>query len=58
MLKHPVEEGFLKSDVTPLLLTLDPLVTQNLFSLRQKLPVKSRVLQEIGRIRRCLGSYH
>jgi hypothetical protein len=45
VLDDPVEEGSLEADVVPDLLTLDPLVAENLFSLSQKLAVESRLLE-------------
>lgn len=58
MLKHPVEQSLFKSDVAAEFFALDPLVTQNLISLRQELPVQAGILQEIGPIRGRVGSSH
>lgn len=40
MLEHPVEQGTFKSDVTSLLLTLKPLVSEDLLTLCLELPVE------------------
>ena len=58
MLEHPVEQGSFKSDVTPLLLALKPLVSEDLLTLRQELPVEGRVFQQVTGISGCKGSCH
>lgn len=58
MLKHPVEQGSFKSNVTPLLLTLKPLVTEDLLTLSLELPVEGRVFQQVTRISRRKSSCH
>jgi len=47
MFHHPVEKSPFKSDVTTLLLTLVPLVAENLLPFRLKFPVESRIPEQI-----------
>jgi len=58
MLQHPVKKRPFKSDVATMLLTLDPLVTQNFIPFRQELTVERRVLQKITGIHGCMGTRH
>jgi hypothetical protein len=51
VLKHPVQQGFLEAYVTTLLFTFNPLVPQNLFALREELPIEGGTLEEVGPIR-------
>lgn len=52
MLEHPVEQGSFKSNVTSLLLTLKPLVSEDLLTLCLELSVEGRVFQQVTRISR------
>lgn len=52
----PIQQRPLKPDIMPHLLGLDPLVTQNLLTLSQKLLVEAGVLHKI--VRRPLGGCH
>lgn len=47
MLHHPVEKSPFKSDVPTLLLTLIPLVTENLLPFRLEFSVKGRIPEQI-----------
>lgn len=58
MLEHPVEQGSFKSYVSSLLLTLKPLVTEDLLTLSLELSVEGRVFQQVTRISRRKSTCH
>ena len=47
MLHHPIKKSPFKSDVTPLFLTLAPLVPENFLPFRLEFPVKGRIPEQI-----------
>lgn len=62
MFKDPVEQSFLKSNVVTGLFAFEPLMTEDLFALGDKLLVKERFFHEIGVIVRWgthgAGKFH
>lgn len=62
MFHDPVEESFFKSDIVAGLLTLDPLVTEDLFPFGEKFLVEQGLANKFGRFisRRahCCGEHN
>ncbi len=56
VVSDPVEQGAFEADVSPGFLGLDPLVTQNLILLGEKLGVERRTCgQRVSAVDACLG---
>jgi|GEM_PF-1885570 len=47
MLRHPIEKCLFKSNVTTMLLTFAPFVTENFLPFRLELPVEGRIPEQI-----------
>ena len=49
VMHNPVRQGLLKADIAPRLFRLEPLVPQDFFALRLKLPVEHGIRQQVAR---------